>query len=62
MMLEALEKRFKAMRASQPVEHLSDNGSAYTARETRLFAVALNLVRASHLLPVHSQTACPSPS
>jgi len=44
MMLEAVEKRFKATRASQPVEHLSDNGSAYTARETRLFAVALNLV------------------
>jgi transposase InsO family protein len=44
MMLEAVEKRFRAMRASQPVEHLSDNGSAYTARETRLFAVALNLV------------------
>jgi transposase InsO family protein len=44
MMLEAVEKRFKAMRASQPVEPLSDNGSAYTVRETRLFAVVLNLV------------------
>ena len=26
------------------LEHLSDNGSAYTARETRLFAQALNLI------------------
>ncbi len=25
------------------IEHLSDNGSAYTARDTRLFAQALNL-------------------
>jgi len=44
MMLEAVEKRFRVIRASQPVEHLSDNGSAYTARETRLFAGALNPV------------------
>ena len=43
MMLEAVEKRFDATRAPQPIEHLSDNGSAYTARDTRLFAQALNL-------------------
>jgi transposase InsO family protein len=44
MMLEAVEKRFATVRAPHPVEHLSDNGSPYTARETRDFAVALNLV------------------
>lgn len=38
MMLEAVEKRFGATRAPHPIEHLSDNFSAYTARETRLFA------------------------
>jgi putative transposase len=44
MMLEAIEKRFTAMRAPHPIEHLSDNGSPYTAKETRDFATALNLV------------------
>lgn len=44
MMLEAVEKRFCATRAPHAIEHLSDNGSAYTARDTRLFAQALNLV------------------
>lgn len=44
MMLEAVEKRFDAVRAPHPVEHLSDNGSPYTAKETRDFAAALNLV------------------
>jgi putative transposase len=44
MMLEAVEKRFKAIRAPSPIEHLSDNGSPYTAKETRDFAAALNLV------------------
>ncbi len=29
--------------APQAIEHLSDNGSAYTARNTRLFSQALNL-------------------
>lgn len=44
MMLEAVEKRFAAIRAPNPIEHLSDNGSPYTAKETRDFAAALNLV------------------
>lgn len=44
MMLEAIEKRFAGLRAPQPIEHLSDNGSAYTAKETLDFAIALNLV------------------
>ena len=44
MMLEAVETRFAALRAPNPIEWLTDNGSAYTARETRDFAVALDLV------------------
>ena len=44
MMLEAVEKRFASMRAPHRIEHLSDNGSPYTAKETRDFAEALNLV------------------
>lgn len=43
MMLDAVEKRFDALRAPHPVEWLADNGSCYTAKETRDFAVALNL-------------------
>ena len=43
MMLEAVEKRFKSLRAPSPVEWLTDNGSCYTAKETRDFAAALNL-------------------
>ncbi|MDR6955812.1 transposase InsO family protein [Ancylobacter sp. 3268] len=44
MMLDAVEKRFCSVCAPHPVEHLSDNGSPYTARETRDVATALNLV------------------
>jgi putative transposase len=44
MMLEAVEKRFATIRAPTPIEWLSDNGSPYTARKTRLFAAQLNLV------------------
>ncbi|SCX29598.1 insertion element IS2 transposase InsD [Agrobacterium sp. DSM 25558] len=44
MMLEEVEKRFRATRAPQAIEHLFDNGSAYTARDTRLLAQALNLI------------------
>ena len=43
MMLEAVENRFASMRAPHTIEHLSDNGSPYTAKETRDFAGALNL-------------------
>lgn len=43
IMLEAVETRFGGMRAATPVEMLSDNGSAYTARETRTFARQLGL-------------------
>ncbi len=37
LMLEAVETRFAALRAPSPLEWLTDNGSAYTARETRDF-------------------------
>ena len=44
MMLLAVERRFGGDRAPHPVEWLSDNGSPYTARETRILAVQLNLI------------------
>ena len=44
MMLAAVEMRFGAARAPHQIEHLSDNGSLYTAKDTRDFAAALNLV------------------
>jgi putative transposase len=44
MMLEAVERRFGDVGAPHRIEHLSDNGSPYTAKETRDFALALNLV------------------
>ena len=43
LMLHAVEQRFKALQAPQTVEFLSDNGSCYTALETRRFAMGLNL-------------------
>jgi len=43
LMLHAVEQRFKALQAFQAVEFLSDNGSCYTALETRRFATGLNL-------------------
>lgn len=44
MMLDCVERRFDVIRASQPVQWLADNGSAYTAAETTDFAAALNLI------------------
>jgi putative transposase len=43
MMLEAVERRFGGYRASASVEMLSDNGSPYIARETKIFAAQLGL-------------------
>lgn len=43
MLLEAVEKRFGTFRAPEIIEVLSDNGSAYTAKETRIFARQLGL-------------------
>src|SRR3954471_18143573 len=44
MMLEAVESRFAVIQAPHALEWLTDNGSVYTAHETRAFATALNLV------------------
>ena len=41
MMLAAVERRFGTDRAPQAIEHLSDSGSCYTAKQTRDFAAAL---------------------
>lgn len=43
MMLGAVEARFGATRAPSPIEWLSDNGSPCTSKDTRRFAVPLNL-------------------
>ena len=43
MMLKAVETRFGTCRVPQPVEMLSDNGSPYTAKDTRVFARQLGL-------------------
>lgn len=43
MMLEAVEKRFGGYRAPQAIEMPSDNGSSYTAKDTRIFARQLGL-------------------
>ena len=43
MLLEAVERRFGTYRAPDPIEVLSDNGSTYTARETRILASQLGL-------------------
>jgi len=42
-MSEAVETRFGGMRATTPVKMLSENGSAYTASKTRIFARKLDL-------------------
>lgn len=44
LMLACVEARFGGLRASEPVQWLTDNGSAYTAAETLAFAAALGLV------------------
>lgn len=44
MMLAAVERRFSTDRTPHPIEHLSDNGSCYTAKDTRDVAVALGLI------------------
>ncbi|TFZ33101.1 IS3 family transposase, partial [Pseudomonas syringae] len=43
LMLERLEKRFGDQLPSTPVQWLSDNGSAYIAEQTRLFARQIGL-------------------
>ncbi|WP_413817351.1 IS3 family transposase [Pseudomonas viridiflava] len=43
LMLESVEKRFGDQLPATPVQWLSDNGSAYTAEQTRLFARQIGL-------------------
>lgn len=43
LMVEAVERRFGQARTPHPVEWLSDNGSAYIAKETAEIATALGL-------------------
>lgn len=43
MMLEAVEARFGHLKAPDTIEMLTDNGSAYTAKETRIFAKQIGL-------------------
>ncbi len=43
VMLAAVEQRFGATQAAQPIEWLTDNGSAYVDRRTRSFARELGL-------------------
>lgn len=43
LMLESVEKRFGDQLPAAPVQWLSDNGSAYTAEQTRLLARQIGL-------------------
>ncbi|MGY2182334.1 IS3 family transposase [Pseudomonas agarici] len=43
LMLESVEKRFSDQLPATPVQWLSDNGSAYTAEQARLFARQIGL-------------------
>jgi putative transposase len=43
LMVTCVERRFNATKASHPVEWLSDNGAAYTAKDTLDLATALGL-------------------
>ena len=43
LMVEAVESRFKTTKTPHPLEWLSDNGSAYIAKDTARTAAALGL-------------------
>lgn len=43
ILLEAVERRFGCCRAPQTIQFLTDNGSPYIARETRIFARQIGL-------------------
>jgi len=62
LMLESVERRFGTTHTPQPIQWLSDNGSAYRAYETIDFAIRLGLVPASLRCAARSRTACPRPS
>ena len=52
LMIACVEQRFEAIRTPQPIQWLSDNGSAYAAAKTIELATALGLV--SCFTPVES--------
>jgi len=58
LMRACVERRFGTCRAPCPVQWLADNGSAYAARDTRDFALALNLLAC--FTPVRSPRATAS--
>lgn len=62
MMLDAVEKRFGAERAPQPIGWLSDNGSPYTAKESRNSRASSILWPASRLCGAPRAMASPTPS
>jgi transposase InsO family protein len=43
LMVACVERRFDSLKTPHPVERLSDNGSAYLAKDTRHTAAALGL-------------------
>jgi putative transposase len=43
LMIAAVERRFQSLKVSHRVEWLSDNGSAYIARQTAQLAAALGI-------------------
>ena len=62
VMLGAVEKRFGATLPDKPVQWLTDNGSAYTAHDTRKFATELNLEACTTAVSSHRVTAWPNGS
>ena len=62
LMLETVEKRYGTLRAPSPVEWLSDNGSPYTARDTRDSPPSSTWFRASRRSRVPNPTAWRRPS
>ena len=62
IMLEAVESRFAAVQAPHAVEWLTDNGSVYTAHETRAFATASISSLASLPFKARNRMASPKAS
>jgi putative transposase len=60
LMIESVERRFGLIdKLPAPIEWLSDNGSPYTARETRSFARGIGLVPGQRRSKVRSRTVWP---
>jgi len=62
LMVTAVERRFGTTKVQQPVEWLSDNGSAYIAKDTADTARALGRRCSSRPSAARSRTACRKPS